>query len=282
MECAVVALIASFAVGVLDLSLLWDRPFSIQYENVYDARAVGAFVKRFIEHGPFSGSVPELGAPFGAGRLDRSTAGELLQRIGISGFGLFTDRYGVAMNVYFLLTFPFVAVAAHLVFRVLRFRFLVAAPITILYAFVPYHLFHAEGHLTRSMYVDVPIACLLMLSILSFRATFLRHPESEFQGWSHLKANVRWTRVWLLLALAVIVALTETMGTVFAVIAIAVSALIVMIHDRSFAVLVPAGAVVVTIAMTFAARAPEFHPLAATGATQPPLARIPISRSCTG
>jgi len=135
---------------------LWKRTLSVPLENVYDARQVSASIKSIIEHGLFSSNT-SLGAPFGRDRFDWPVAGELLQRTTIWAMSAVTGRFGVIVNAYFFLGFALVAAAAHAVLRMLRFSTLVAAAGALLYTFLPYHFFHAEGHLLRAAYFSTPV-----------------------------------------------------------------------------------------------------------------------------
>ena len=81
------------------------------------------------------------------------------------------------VNAYFFLGFALVAAAAHAVFRMLRFSTVVAAAGALLYTFLPYHFFHAEGHLLRAAYFSTPVAALVILAVLDFRGCLLRDPD---------------------------------------------------------------------------------------------------------
>ncbi len=261
---------------------LWDRSLSVPFENVYDARQVASSVRSLIDHGLFAEN-PALGAPFGRTRFDWPAAGELLQRAVIVMFGFVDRRYGVVMNAYYVFGFAAVAVVAFLVLRVLRFGFVVAAPIALLYAFLPYHFFHGESHLTRSAYFSAPLAALVLLSVLSFRGTLLRHPHQFPRSWSGLRRDVRWIRVGGVVGLAAVVALSETMTTVFTICALTIVAGLVAIRDRSPAVLVMAGAVALTIGIVYgAALLPNLAYWHDNGRNASAVRRIPIEQELYG
>ena len=81
------------------------------------------------------------------------------------------------VNAYFVLGFALVAATAHAVLRMLRFSTMVAAAVALLYTFLPYHFFHAEGHLLRAAYFSAPVAALVILAVLDFRGCLLRDPD---------------------------------------------------------------------------------------------------------
>ncbi len=235
---AQVAVVGGGALGIVTrLYRSWDRPFSIPYENVYDARQVSAFVKSIINHGWLITPNPNLGAPFSKYNVDHPTAGETLQRVAIWVLSAFSDRFGVVMNAYYLLGFAAVAIAAFLVLKSLQFRFLIAGPIALLYAFLPFHFAHGESHLVRSMYLSAPIGALVILWVLTFRTTLLKEPEGRLRPWSSLRANVRWNRVAVLVTLCGVVAITESLTMVFVLVTLVIGCLIAAIRDRSPSVL---------------------------------------------
>ena len=76
------------------------------------------------------------------------------------------------INVFFLLTFPLVGLAAYLVLRRLTLSPNVAIVCSILYALLPYHFLRGEGHLLLSAYYAVPLGAWLVLSVLADRPLF--------------------------------------------------------------------------------------------------------------
>jgi len=230
---------------------LWKRTLSVPLENVYDARQVSASIKSIIEHGLFSSNT-SLGAPFGRDRFDWPVAGELLQRTTIWAMSAFTGRFGVIVNAYFFLGFALVAAAAHAVLRMLRFSTIVAAAGALLYTFLPYHFFHAEGHLLRAAYFSTPVAALVILAVLDFRGCLLRDPDGAVWPLPALRANLHTTRVLAMLGAVVLIAVSETMTTFFTVVVLVLAGVLVAFRDRSAAILVPVGVVVATLGLVYA------------------------------
>jgi phosphoglycerol transferase len=249
-------LVEAFGIAVAALLIvawlyrLWDRSLSLPFENVYDARQTGAAVKAILEHGLFSPN-PDVGAPFGKPRFDWPVAGELLQRSAVLVLGLFSDRFGVVMNTYYLLGFAVVAAITHLVMRALRFDMWISGAVALLYAFLPFHFFHGQGHLFRSAAFSAPIAGLILLSVLAYRRTLLVRADAESTSLESLRANIRWGRVAGLVALTAVVGISETMTTFFTAFALLVAAAVVSVRDRSAGVLVPAGLVVLTLGFVY-------------------------------
>jgi phosphoglycerol transferase len=261
---------------------VWKRTLSVPFENVYDARQAHASVKTIIEHGLFS-SNSSLGAPFGRDRFDWPVAGEMLQRTAIWVMSWFTSRFGIIVNAYFLLGFGFVAATAHAVLRVLRFPVLIAAAGAILYAFLPYHFFHAEGHLLRAAYFSAPLAVLVILAVLGFRGWLLRDPDGALWPLRPLWANVVHRRAYALLAVVVLIAVSETMTTFFTVTVLVLAGVLVAVRDRSPAVLVPVGVVVAALGMVYAlALVPNLVYWAGHGRNAQAVQRLPIDQENYG
>ncbi len=237
--------------GVLDLGLVglsatgiaallfrvWDRGLSAPFYRESDVQIISAIVKTIARHGWYLHN-PDLGAPFGQQFYDFPHGGETLQLAAIRVLSLFTDRFGVIINAYFLLGFGLLAAVTFAVLRHLRFSRPIAWSVALLYTFLPYHFAHGEQHLFRSTYFSAPLAALLMLWVLSYRSTFLRSPDVELRSWRAVRSGVRWPRVWLAVLLGVVIALTETMTVAFTLTALVVACLLIAIRDRSIVQLV--------------------------------------------
>jgi phosphoglycerol transferase len=152
-----------------------------------DADFYSTLVKNIVENHSYYVN-PNLGAPGVQQSYDfpqpHSTHLLLLQLL-----ALFTSNYALVLNVYFLLTFPLIAVLALATFR----QFGVSYPVGILggtlYAFLPFHLFPGEGHLPYSSYFLVPVLSLVLLWILRGEA-FFRWDVDGGQGWVTKKGGV--------------------------------------------------------------------------------------------
>jgi phosphoglycerol transferase len=69
------------------------------------------------------------------------------------------------MNLFFLLTFPLVAVAAYLVLRQLPASPGAAVVVAVLYALLPYHFLRGELHVFLSAYYAVPLGAYLVIAV---------------------------------------------------------------------------------------------------------------------
>ena len=88
--------------------------------------------------------------------------------------GLFYPSFGFVLNAFFLLTFVLTTWTALFVFRSLHFAYPPAIVGSIVYAFLPYHLWRFQHHLLLGSYYCVPLMILATLwcmqgVILEFR-----------------------------------------------------------------------------------------------------------------
>ncbi len=197
---------------------LWDAP--LHRPATYldgDMNQTETTVRTIIQSG-WIFNQPRLGAPFGQVNYDFPQGGESLQYLLIKLLSLFTSSSGLIVNLYFFAGFGLVAAVVHLVLRHLRFAPLVSAALALPYAFLPFRLFHNEAHLSRTTYLSVPLACLLLVWLPAWRQRFLREPSlGPPAGWRH---NLRWPRVAAALACCLMVGMWETMATAFALVLI--------------------------------------------------------------
>ena len=129
----------------------------------------------------------------------------------------------LAFNVFFLLTYPFAAVAGYIGARLLKLRRPTAAAIGVLYAFTPYHAMHGAPHLFLSMYPIVPIAIGMV-----FRE--IRTPTSRIFIWNK-KTTLRSATPFILLGLAS--AMSGLYYAFFTLILFAIGILLLLVDGES-------------------------------------------------
>jgi phosphoglycerol transferase len=185
--------IATATVGLLVVTLrLWEANLRVPF--VYnatdkpplayapDAPYYLMLTKGLVDHGSYL-RLPNLGWPFSLQLYDNPESADNLQLGLLRGLGFFLRDAVLTMNVYYLLTFVAVALAAWIVLRRLGVSRLVAAVVAILYSFVPYHFARGEAHLLLSGYFMVPIATLLILQVLSDDPPFTARRDSPEPRW---------------------------------------------------------------------------------------------------
>ena len=147
----------------------WDVPFRYEGDATYHL----SVAKGLIDFGG-SSTNPALGAPFGQVIHDMPLGADRLHLVLLRALGAVTGDAAVTVNLFFVLSFPLVAVAALLVLRRLRVSAAPAMVGALLYAFLPYHFFRGENHLFLSGYYTVPIAAYLAVRLLDGRAAEAR------------------------------------------------------------------------------------------------------------
>jgi phosphoglycerol transferase len=150
----------------------WRGDLGVPYLYFADANLYRSEVKGILEHGWYWHN-PDLGAPEGQQLFDfPGLNGDPLNILLIKVIGLFSSDAAVVVNVFFLLTFPLVGLAAYLVLRRLTLSVPVAIVCSILYTVLPYHFVRGEGHLLLSAYYVVPVGAYLVLAVLGDRPLF--------------------------------------------------------------------------------------------------------------
>ena len=185
--------VAAATVGLLVVTLrLWQADFRVPF--VYNATKESPLAyapdapyylmvaKGIVEHGSFL-RIDNLGWPFSLQLYDNPETGDNLQLALLRGLGFFLRDAVLTVNVYYVLTFVAVSLAAWFVLRRLGVSRLVAAVIAILYSFLPYHFARGEAHLLLSGYFMVPIAALLILQVLSDEPPFTARRDSPEPRW---------------------------------------------------------------------------------------------------
>jgi phosphoglycerol transferase len=178
---ALAALLA--AVWVLRL---WRGDLGVPFSYRFDSLLHGELVKSVLDHGWYQIN-HNLGAPFGQQLYDFPQGADNLQLLTIKALGIFSSDYAVVLNLYFLLTFPLVALAAFVVLRRLGASASTAGVCAVLYALLPYHFARRELHLFLSGYYAVPLGCYLVMATLAGVPLFTRRTAASAPrgtGWA--------------------------------------------------------------------------------------------------
>jgi len=120
-----------------------------------------ALFKNFIETGHYNVN-PRLGAP-GELELYDFPVPHYLHLAGIALIKLFTHNYELVYNLYYLASYPLVALTALYVLRRFKTSTTLAIALSILYAFLPFHLLRSELHYVLSCYFLIPLATMVAL-----------------------------------------------------------------------------------------------------------------------
>jgi len=252
---------AALAAGLSGLFALlvlrpWRGDLDVPYSYVADGNLHHSYVKGVLDHGWYWRN-PDLGAPAGQQLFDYpGLGGDTLNVLLLKLLGLFTSDAAVVINLFFLLTFPLVGLAAYLVLRRLTISVPVAIVCSCLYALLPYHFVRGEGHLLLSAYYVVPLGAYLVLAVLGDRPLFARRDAG---GWGPLAFASRRTLLTLGLCVVITLASATFYYSSFTVVLVAVAALLRAVVARSVRPLAQGGAIAVAIlALSFVSLAPSF------------------------
>jgi hypothetical protein len=167
----VLTAIAALVLAVLALKV-WrgdlDVPFAYEQETQYYLM----LAKAMEDHGGYFEN-PSLGAPFGQELQDFAVGTDRLNLDLLRLLGLLGSP-ALAVNLFFLLTFPLAAAAAFLAFRLLGVARAAAVVCSLLFALAPYHFERGEGNLFLSAYWVVPLGAYLVLATLAGEPLFRR------------------------------------------------------------------------------------------------------------
>ena len=160
------------SVGLVAVTHLWDQPLHVpfQYAQVpgddqQDATLDMMLVKNIAEQGWFATN-PALNAPFAQHWAEWPMGGDLVAYTIKKAIVDVTGDVPLTLNLFWLLTFPLVALVAVPALRALRCSPSTAVVGGVLFALAPYHFRNGTGHSNLAFYVGVPvivIACVRML-----------------------------------------------------------------------------------------------------------------------
>jgi phosphoglycerol transferase len=167
----------------------------LQYSS--DALCVETLVKGLIEHGWYIEN-PSIGAPGKFQMYDYPMADSLHFLI-MKALSLVSNSFAVVCNLYYLLTYPLVAISALIVFRHFGVSLCPSLVGSILYAFLPYHFQRGMPHLFLSAYYLVPP--VVMVALWVFRSLEPEKPANDLQAIKRMLCNPRFL-VSILICLA--------------------------------------------------------------------------------
>ncbi len=165
-------IIAYLLIALLSLLILiavmqlWRADLRIPFTYYGEAMFNGLLVKGLMDHSWHLDN-PSLGAPDGLNLRDVPMSDNNFHLLFVKLLTLLTNDYALAINLFFILTFPLVALAAFFVFRQFHLSYFSAALGSLLYTFLPFHLTRGQHHLFLSAYYLVPLTLLVALWISS-------------------------------------------------------------------------------------------------------------------
>jgi hypothetical protein len=230
---AAAAMLLALALAVVVLEL-WNADLRAPFAYTGDATFNLLIIKNVLEN-PWHLENPSLGAPNGLELYDYPVI-ETLNLLLFRVLGVGTSDPALVINLFFLLTFPLVALTAYIVLRRLPVSRGIALVVSLLYAFLPYHFQRGEVHLFLAAYYAVPLGAYLALAV--------------FRGDNLLG---RWRPMLTTAVMCAVVATAPGFGyyAVFTLLLVAIAAVLAFLVRRERAALVAGGAVVAAIAAVF-------------------------------
>ncbi len=137
----------------------------------YDADAVFSLfcIKNIVDTGwIFTNSyvgLPHLTEVFST--YDFPIQSDLFDLVVFKIFSYFTSNAALIANLFFILSFALIAATSFIVLRVFKISIFTATIISVIYAFLPYHMMRGVWHLFLSNYMIAPFSVMVALWISS-------------------------------------------------------------------------------------------------------------------
>ena len=144
---------------------LWRADFKVlfTYASGKDLLVTAAYAKGLLEQGAYLTNL-NLGAPYGLQSYD-FPASQFVFYSFLRIFVLITRNYAVAINSFYIFTFPLTTVSALWVFRRFRVSTIPAVGCALLYTFLFSHFGRGLAHLMYSAYFLIPLVIFVVLSV---------------------------------------------------------------------------------------------------------------------
>ncbi len=157
-------LVVGLTIAILVCVLrLWEADLAVPLCDQGDSLCAQAWMKSILEHGWFLHN-PDLGAPWGSDLYDFPMADDV-HFFTIRLLCMFVRAPGMLFNLYVFLQFPLIACSACFVMRQLGIDSSLALVGSILYAFLPFHLFRGMSHVFLASYYLVPLQVLMVIRL---------------------------------------------------------------------------------------------------------------------
>lgn len=236
---------------------VWDLSPRVPINSTNDARLITNLVKNTADQGWWTTN-PDLGYPIGQQLYDFPHNGETWQLAIIRVLSTFTDSPGLLMNAYFLTGIGVAALAAFVALRHLRFGVGLSIVASVALTWLPFRIGHGQYHLFRTSFWWVPLSVVVVLWVLHWRERFLVDLSPPFQGstrrqlaWT-VRANLRWRRVVVFLAMVAVLGGSETMTTAFTLTLLALTGVVAALRRREPATLVVHGLAIAALGLVVA------------------------------
>jgi phosphoglycerol transferase len=155
---------------------LWRADLAIPFCYSGDGLLNSLWIKSVLDHGWFLYN-PRVGMPTGQEMHDFAV-GDSLHFVLMKLLGFLWNDYAVVGNLYFLLGFPLTTLSSLFAFRRFNVSYGPALLGSLLYTFVPYHLFRGTVHLYLSCYFLVPLMVLVLVWVCQGEEILFRRDKT--------------------------------------------------------------------------------------------------------
>jgi len=171
--------LAAYAVAVLLTLLflasalkLWQANLRVPLTYYGEAKFNALLVKGVLDFG-WHVHNPAMAMPDGLDLRDVPMSDNNLLFLLIKLIGLFTNDYGLALNLFYLLTFPLATVCALAALRQFGLSWGTSVLAGVLYSLLPYHFVRGQHHLFLAAYFLVPLAVMVILWMATGRLSLI-------------------------------------------------------------------------------------------------------------
>ena len=230
------------------LMRLWTLDLTVPFAYGSDALSTQAGVKNLLETGAVYVN-RALGAPGVSETYDVPSA-DTLHLLALRILGFFGTGWATAINVFYLLSYPAVGLAAVFVMRRLGASRLTSAAVAVLYALLPYHWMRGEGHLFLASYWIVPLLLLVAVWLDSPEPPLVKRGSAGRSPF-----DLRRPRSLAALAICALAALCGVYYAFFGCFFIAVAGVRAAVRERERRVAYAAAALIAVVALVAAVQA---------------------------
>lgn len=158
---------------------LWRADLGIPFAyGIRDELMVAMSAKGLIEN-PWVYYNAYLGMPFGSVMFNVPQPDVFFYLI-LKLLGLTTSRFGLVMNLFYLLTYPATLLCTLYVFRQFKLGYPAALLGSFLYTFLPCHFMRGESHLFLAGYYFIPLVAMLMFQVASATPPLLKAGDGKW------------------------------------------------------------------------------------------------------
>lgn len=157
------ALIVLVSILVMVALRLWEKDLRIPFSYMIDAFGPLKEVKNAVlGNGLYN--MPQAAAPLG-GDETRAIKGFIIHHIFLKALALVTKDAPLSINLYYLLSYPLTAALSFFSMQKTGLSRTSSFTLSVLYTFLPYHMYKSTYHLYLSCYYIIPLACLVIFNV---------------------------------------------------------------------------------------------------------------------